>query len=113
MCARQPERAHRRLGHIVAGTGLHRRQIIETFKRRLANHPDFEFAEALRHIHRIAEIRLNDKFGATPKLGNLVWDWAESLAPTCTLPAGGHMVPLTHGPLVAREMARFAASVPG
>ena len=62
------------------GLGLHRRQIIETFERRLANHPDFEFAEALRHIHRIAEIRLNDKFGFTPTLGNQVWDWAEQLA---------------------------------
>uniref|UniRef100_UPI0009FC0191 2-oxo-4-hydroxy-4-carboxy-5-ureidoimidazoline decarboxylase n=1 Tax=Azohydromonas lata TaxID=45677 RepID=UPI0009FC0191 len=62
------------------GTGLHRRQIIETFERRLAHHPDFEFAEALRHIHRIAEMRLNDKFGFTPTLGNQVWDWAEQLA---------------------------------
>lgn len=62
------------------GTGLHRREIIATFERRLANHPDFEFAEALRNIHRVAEIRLNDKFGVTPELGNLVWDWAERLA---------------------------------
>jgi N-carbamoyl-L-amino-acid hydrolase len=44
------------------GTGLERRQIIETFERRLA------------------EIRLDDKLGATPVLGNLVWDWAEQLA---------------------------------
>jgi amidase, hydantoinase/carbamoylase family len=62
------------------GTGLNRRQIIETFERRLANHPDFELAECMRNIHRIAEIRLNDKFGFTPKMGNLVWDWAEALA---------------------------------
>lgn len=62
------------------GTGLHRREIIATFERRLANHPDFEFAEALRNIHRVAEIRLNDKFGVVPELGNLVWDWAERLA---------------------------------
>jgi pimeloyl-ACP methyl ester carboxylesterase len=33
-------------------------------------------------------------------------DWADSLAPTVTLPAGGHMVPLTHGRLVAEELAR-------
>jgi N-carbamoyl-L-amino-acid hydrolase len=62
------------------GTGLSKRQIIATFERRVANHPDFEFAEALRNIHRIAEIRLDDKFATEPALGNLVWDWAEALA---------------------------------
>jgi N-carbamoyl-L-amino-acid hydrolase len=62
------------------GTGLSRRQIIETFERRLAGHPDVEFAECLRNIHRIAEIRLNDKFGVEPALGQRVWDWAEELA---------------------------------
>mgnify|MGYP000972563920 FL=1 len=34
----------------------------------------------MRNIHRIAEIRLNDKFGVEPTLGNLVWDWQEKLA---------------------------------
>ncbi|MEO8123970.1 MAG: 2-oxo-4-hydroxy-4-carboxy-5-ureidoimidazoline decarboxylase [Burkholderiales bacterium] len=62
------------------GLGLSREQIIDTFARRLEGHPDFELAECLRNIHRIAEIRLNDKFGVTPELGNLVWDWAEELA---------------------------------
>ncbi len=62
------------------GTGLTRAQIIETFSRRLGNHPDFELAEALRHIHRIAEIRLADKFGAEPTVGHQVWDWHEQLA---------------------------------
>jgi N-carbamoyl-L-amino-acid hydrolase len=62
------------------GTGLTRQQIIETFERRLAGHPDFEFAESLRNIHRIAQIRLNDKFGHVPADGNRVWDWAEQLA---------------------------------
>jgi N-carbamoyl-L-amino-acid hydrolase len=62
------------------GAGLSKREIIDTFARRLANTPDFEFAEALRNIDRIAEIRLNDKFGHAPALGNLVWDWAEQLA---------------------------------
>jgi N-carbamoyl-L-amino-acid hydrolase len=41
---------------------------------------DFEQAECLRHIHRIAEIRINDKFGVEPSLGHAVWDWHESLA---------------------------------
>jgi len=62
------------------GGGLSRHQIIDTFARRLGHPPDFERAEALRNIHRIAEIRLNDKFGVEPTLGNLVWDWAEALA---------------------------------
>jgi len=62
------------------GSGLAKAQIIETFARRLHNHPDFELAEALRNIHRIAEIRLADKFGAEPELGNQVWDWHEALA---------------------------------
>jgi allantoinase len=48
------------------GTGLTRQQIIDTFARRLQSHPDLERAECLRNIHRIAEIRLNDKFGDVP-----------------------------------------------
>ncbi|HEV8314621.1 MAG TPA: 2-oxo-4-hydroxy-4-carboxy-5-ureidoimidazoline decarboxylase, partial [Burkholderiaceae bacterium] len=62
------------------GGGLTRSEIIATFERRLQGHPDFELGECLRHIHRIAEIRLDDKFGVTPTLGNRVWDWAEALA---------------------------------
>ena len=62
------------------GEGLNKKEIIETFERRAQNHPDFELAESLRNIHRIAELRLNDKFDHTPELGNLVWDWAERLA---------------------------------
>ena len=62
------------------GTGLNRHEIIATFARRLHNHPDYELAEALRNIHRIVEIRLNDKFGITPALGQQVWDWQERLA---------------------------------
>ena len=62
------------------GTGLTKREIIATFERRLGHPEDFERAECLRHIHRIAEIRLNDKFGFTPTIGNEVWDWHEDLA---------------------------------
>ncbi len=62
------------------GSGLGKQQIIETFARRLGNPTDFERDEALRNIHRVAEIRLADKFGIQPELGNLVWDWAEELA---------------------------------
>jgi N-carbamoyl-L-amino-acid hydrolase len=62
------------------GTGLNKAQIIATLQRRLGHHPDYEFAEALRNIHRIAELRLADRFGHEPTLGNQVWDWAEQLA---------------------------------
>ena len=61
-------------------TGLAKQDIISTFERRVHNHPDFELQEALRNIHRIAEIRLNDKFGVQPTLGNDVWDWQEKLS---------------------------------
>ena len=62
------------------GLGLGRAEIIATLARRLDNHPDFELAESLRNIHRIAELRLGDSFGHLPALGNQVWDWAEQLA---------------------------------
>ena len=62
------------------GLGLDRHAIIRTFERRLAGHPDFELAECIRNIHRIAEIRLNDKFGVSPTLGNQAWDCAELLS---------------------------------
>ena len=62
------------------GTGMSKAEIIATFERRLQNPLDFERAECLRNIHRIAEIRLNDKFGFEPTQGNQVWDWHEALA---------------------------------
>jgi N-carbamoyl-L-amino-acid hydrolase len=62
------------------GVGLNKAQIIAAFERRLHGHPDFELAECLRNIHRIVEIRLNDKFGVEPTQGNQVWDWQEKLS---------------------------------
>jgi N-carbamoyl-L-amino-acid hydrolase len=62
------------------GVGLSKQRIIEAFERRLQGHPDFELQECLRNIHRIVEIRLNDKFGVEPTLGQQVWDWQEQLA---------------------------------
>ncbi len=62
------------------GVGLSKQHIISTFTRRLANHSDFELAECLRNIHRVVELRLNDKFGVQPVLGNELWDWHEALA---------------------------------
>ncbi|MFZ4622955.1 MAG: 2-oxo-4-hydroxy-4-carboxy-5-ureidoimidazoline decarboxylase [Rhodoferax sp.] len=62
------------------GSGLSRREIMASFERRLQGQPDFELQECLRNIHRIAEIRLNDRFGFTPALGHDVWDWQERLS---------------------------------
>ena len=62
------------------GSGLTKQQIISTFARRLNNQPEFEKAECLRNIHRVVELRLNDKFGMQPALGNTQWDWHEAMA---------------------------------
>jgi beta-ureidopropionase / N-carbamoyl-L-amino-acid hydrolase len=62
------------------GTGLSKEDIIATYQRRLIEHPNFELQECLRNIHRIVELRLNDKFGTTPHAGHAVWDWQEALA---------------------------------
>jgi len=62
------------------GLGSSWRDIIATCERRLRNPVDFEIDEALRNLQRIAELRVNDKFGTVPELGNDVWDWQERLA---------------------------------
>lgn len=61
------------------GRGLTRTSIIETFARRLKNAPGDELAEALRQVHRIAEIRLNVLLEITPALGAQVMDWCETI----------------------------------
>jgi OHCU decarboxylase len=62
------------------GTGLAKAEIFAIFERRLENHPDFELAEALRNVHRVAELRLDDRFAVRPVLGEQAWDCAELLA---------------------------------
>ena len=62
------------------GSGLSKQQIISTFTRRLHNHPDFELQECLRNIHRVVELRVNDKFDQQPTQGHAVWDWQQALA---------------------------------
>jgi len=61
------------------GKGLARQAIIATFRRRLGNQPQDELAEALRQVHRIAEIRLNALLGVELDYGPLIMDWAEQL----------------------------------
>ncbi len=62
------------------GHGLTKKQIIDTFTRRLQNQPAFELKEALRNVHRVVELRISDKFASHPVLGNDLWDWHEELA---------------------------------
>jgi N-carbamoyl-L-amino-acid hydrolase len=62
------------------GTGLARTQVIAEFERRLANPVDHELQECLRQVHRVVEIRLDDKLGHVPALGNRILDDAQALA---------------------------------
>jgi allantoate deiminase/N-carbamoyl-L-amino-acid hydrolase len=61
------------------GKGLTRHAIIATFSRRIKNQPDDEFAENLRQIDRIAELRLNDLLGFTPHFGSTIMAWSEAI----------------------------------
>jgi allantoate deiminase/N-carbamoyl-L-amino-acid hydrolase len=61
------------------GQGLSRQAIIATFERRIGNARGDELREALRQVHRIAEIRLNALLGVTPSLGARAMDWCEAL----------------------------------
>lgn len=61
------------------GRGLARQGIIDTFVRRLGNPPGDELREALRQVHRIAEIRLNALLQVEPSVGATVMDWCEML----------------------------------
>jgi N-carbamoyl-L-amino-acid hydrolase len=62
------------------GTGLPRAEILAAFERRLDAHPDAEFAECLRQVHRVAELRIDERLGTAPAEGERVWDWAAALA---------------------------------
>lgn len=62
------------------GLGLTPQAILDTMQWRMHQSPDVEFQECLRQIHRIAELRLNEKCQQHPVLGAEVWDWHEWLA---------------------------------
>ncbi|QVQ24156.1 hydantoinase/carbamoylase family amidase [Achromobacter deleyi] len=61
------------------GTELNGAELLDDLARRLDNPPEAELEEALRHLHRIAELRLHEQFGE-PALGNDIWDWQERLS---------------------------------
>jgi len=62
------------------GNGLTPQAILDTLHRRLHQSPATEFQECLRQIHRIAELRLNEKCQHHPVVGAELWDWHEWLA---------------------------------
>jgi OHCU decarboxylase len=62
------------------GQGLTRQAIIATFARRLKNQRADELAEALRQVHRIAEIRLNALLDVRLAFGPAIMDWLETIA---------------------------------
>ena len=62
------------------GRGLSRAEIIDAMQRRVEHPRELEFAESLRQIHRTAELRLNQRTGERPLLGEQVHDWCEALA---------------------------------
>jgi allantoate deiminase/N-carbamoyl-L-amino-acid hydrolase len=80
------------------GKGLTRQAIIATFERRLKNRRQDELQEALRQVHRIAEIRLNALLGVELAFGPLIMDWAEEIGAisddeqglTCAYMTEGH-----------------------
>jgi OHCU decarboxylase len=45
---------------ILSVRGLHRTEILETFKKRITNEVESEFNEAIMQVHRIALLRLNE-----------------------------------------------------
>ncbi len=49
---------------IIAVKGLSKDQILSAFKTRIANDTDTEFDTACREVEKIAQLRLNDLFGA-------------------------------------------------
>jgi len=61
------------------GKGLTRQAIIAAFRRRLRNQADDEQREALRQIHRIAEMRLNALLSYVPHMGRDIIEWAEEI----------------------------------
>ncbi|GAA4338762.1 hypothetical protein GCM10023144_36190 [Pigmentiphaga soli] len=91
------------------GAGLTRHEIIAAMQRRLGNAPDTEFAEALRQIDRIAEIRLADRLPQPRGYGEQAMAWAEALAAhsdapgelTCTYLTPAHRAAAT---LIAQWM---------
>ncbi|MEB6661695.1 hydantoinase/carbamoylase family amidase [Achromobacter ruhlandii] len=62
------------------GAGPQDGQWRQALERRRHNAPEDERREALRQLHRDAEVRLYDRFGVEPDLGNDIWDWQEKLS---------------------------------
>ncbi|MGW8306741.1 MAG: hydantoinase/carbamoylase family amidase [Achromobacter pulmonis] len=62
------------------GAGPQDGQWAQALERRQHNAQDDERREALRQLHRDAEVRLYERFRVEPDLGNDIWDWQEKLS---------------------------------
>lgn len=117
-----------------SGAGLTRQAIIATFERRLHNQRGDELAEALRQVHRIAEIRLNALLNVRLAFGPAIMDWLDTLAAwsddpahlTCAYLTPAHLRTAqqlaawmtqagmdTHIDAVGNVVGRYAARDPG
>ena len=68
------------------GEGLSREAIIQTLARRINMPAEEELQECLRQIHRIAEMRLDERIGLVQDLGHAVWDACDALAQVTETP---------------------------
>jgi beta-ureidopropionase / N-carbamoyl-L-amino-acid hydrolase len=68
------------------GSGLSRSAIIQALARRINMPAEEELQECLRQIHRIAEMRLDERLGLSQDLGHAVWDACEDLAQFTEIP---------------------------
>jgi beta-ureidopropionase / N-carbamoyl-L-amino-acid hydrolase len=68
------------------GSGLSRSAIIQALARRINMPAEEELQECLRQIHRIAEMRLDERLGLSQDLGQAVWDACEDLAQFTEIP---------------------------
>jgi len=62
------------------GAPLDAAQAEDMLRRRLDHPADLERGEALRALHRSAELRLARRFGADTAMGDRIWDWQEELS---------------------------------
>jgi len=98
------------------GQGLSRQAIIAAFRRRLRNQADDEQREALRQIHRIAEMRLNALLSYVPHMGRDIMEWAEQIGAfsedeqglTCTYMTPTHRKTANHLAKLMREAGMHA-----
>jgi pimeloyl-ACP methyl ester carboxylesterase len=95
---------HERPGQVPTLVRQYHRTTLRTMARAMDAARNDRIDQAIAEVHCPALVVRGPHDRICPP------DWAASLAPTETLPVGGHMVPLTHGQLVAPLLRRAAAA---